>query len=68
MADWIVLGCAAGAAALAIYLFFGAYHYRWRQSVREDEDYQDDIDYVVKAFTPQPGCTCKCCMWDRRND
>jgi len=35
MADWIVLGCAAGAAALSTYVFFGHYHYQWRKMQRQ---------------------------------
>jgi len=50
MTDWIVLGCAGAAAALATYLFFGAYHYRWRQ-IRDEPS------------LPIPGCGCECCEW-----
>jgi len=35
IAGWIVLVAAGGAAAASTYLFFGAYHYRWRH--RDDD-------------------------------
>lgn len=38
VSGWIVLACAALTATAATYLFFGAYHYRWRQSRKHRVD------------------------------
>jgi hypothetical protein len=37
VAGWVVVFAAGCAAAVSTYLFFGAYHYRWRQQRRNDD-------------------------------
>jgi hypothetical protein len=38
MLDWILLGCAAVAAALSTYVFLGRYHWEWANRDRGGDD------------------------------